>query len=211
MPVIDLKRVYGIIRIDSYEKDVFTLSDQKTLINIAHLASLAASNAKLYRLKLELAVTDSLTGLKTHAFYKEHLIKMIADNDSFCVIFIDVDDFKQINDTYGHVVGDKVLINISKKMKDANADVTARYGGEEFALIKKGLTVKQGVELAEKIRKNVENLNIAIRRRKLKVTVSAGVAVYPESGRSAESIMSKVDHAMYSAKKRGKNCVEAVL
>ena len=211
VPIMDIERVYGIIRIDSVYKNIFTLSDQKSLVNIAHLAGLAINNARLYSLKLKLAVTDSLTGLKTHAFFKDSLDKLIQNKKKFCIIFIDVDDFKRVNDTYGHVVGDKVLIYISKKINDIQADITARYGGEEFSLIIKNINLETGVKTAENIRKSIESLHIVIRRKKVNITVSIGVAVYPKSAASAETIMRKVDHAMYMAKNKGKNRIEAVL
>ncbi|WP_419656103.1 GGDEF domain-containing protein [Desulfosarcina variabilis] len=121
------------------------------------------------------------------------------------LIMMDIDDFKQVNDSYGHPEGDRVLSEISTLiLKTArDLDICSRYGGEEFAVILPQTGHQEALRLAERIRKRVENRF----KKDLNVTISLGVATCPRVAKSAEALVSKADKALFQSKKRGKNRV----
>jgi two-component system cell cycle response regulator len=127
----------------------------------------------------------------------------------FTLILLDIDDFKAINDTYGHQRGDSVLVELAARVKGGirDIDVLARYGGEEFALILPETDADGGRRLGEKIRALVEGAPFA-GPEPIAVTVSEGVACFPEHGPDGRSLESAADAAMYLAKAQGKNRVK---
>jgi diguanylate cyclase (GGDEF)-like protein len=131
----------------------------------------------------------------------------------FSLLFLDVDNFKKINDTFGHAAGDKVLERVAELLRSGDhavrrSDFVARYGGEEFCLLLpetagSGATVK-----AERIRASIERLpHVREGNAALPVTVSVGIASYPTHGSEVESLLQAADAAQYTAKRNGKNCV----
>jgi len=162
----------------------------------------------------QLSITDGLTRLHNHRFFQEQLAREIARADraggSLTLVLIDIDNFKQLNDRYGHAVGDAVLCEVAKVMTRIvrEADVLARYGGEEFALIPGQTDLEGAVGLAEKIRVAIAQSVVAIddcgRRSTASVTVSIGVAEYEGDSRG---LFNAADRALYRAKESGKDCV----
>ncbi len=156
----------------------------------------------------KLAITDSLTGLfnRRHAFdiLKKEKSKADRGVNRFCILLIDIDNFKRINDTYGHDVGDEVLIRIAKifRNKLRNYDVVARWGGEEFLIILPNIDSEGARISAERIRKSIEELDV----NGVKTTISIGVTCY-NPGESLNEIIKRADEALYEAKKLGKNKV----
>ena len=129
-------------------------------------------------------------------------------------IMLDIDHFKKVNDTYGHLSGDVVLKIVAKiiKEKTRDSDFVARYGGEEFAIILTETSLKDGVVVAEKIRQAIESKTIKISNNtSVKVTVSCGIAtVDPQTVKSAEELIDKADKALYKAKKDGRNKIAVI-
>ncbi len=209
-PLMSHDKILGIIRIDSESEDMFTVSDQIFLANIANLSSLYINNAKLYHLTNKLSITDGLTGLYTHSYFKEILKDKIENKVPFCLLLLDVDDFKKINDHYGHTIGDQVLIKVAEIIKTIVSDngIAARYGGEEFAIITNSKTMTQGLKTAETLRKNISETSISIRRNLISVTTSIGITHYPDTIGNQDDLMKLVDNALYKAKRNGKNRVE---
>jgi two-component system cell cycle response regulator len=127
------------------------------------------------------------------------------------LLLADVDDFKMVNDTYGHGIGDTVLQAVAAVLRQAvrEIDVCIRYGGEEFAVVLPHADTEAVLVVAERIRAMVAGVPIATAVEPIKtLTISIGVATYPVHGRSAEQLMEIADAALYRAKRRGKNCVE---
>ncbi len=153
-----------------------------------------------------MAITDPLTGLfnRRHAFNILKKEKSKADRgiSSFCIVLIDIDNFKNINDTYGHDIGDEVLINIASFLKKnlRAYDVVARWGGEEFLVILPNINIKGAAISAERIRKAIEKMDIS----GIKTTVSLGVTCY-KPVESLNKTIKRADEALYEAKKQGKN------
>ncbi len=161
----------------------------------------------------EMAIIDELTGIFNRRGILDLLKREVARSERFnlplSIAMVDVDDFKRINDTFGHVTGDKVLKAVALIMKSAirRIDMLGRYGGEEFLIIFPNTPKDNARVAAEKLRKEVESHKFKYRDQEFRVTISLGVAEYTY-GDSVEVLISKADEALYKAKRAGKNRVE---
>ena len=160
-----------------------------------------------------LSITDGLTGLHNRKHLMDTLVAEIKrsrrQKHQFAVLMIDIDHFKKYNDTFGHLAGDDVLRKMASVFKTSvrDCDYTARYGGEEFLVILPETGAEEAVVAAERLRSQVENEKIGGDGSPKSVTVSVGVASYPEDGEDPESIVNAADTALYKAKTRGRNRV----
>jgi len=206
-------RFLGMVRLESAMPLRFTLDDSRILRNVCDLGVVVLERANLFKKAQALAITDSLTGLFVKDYFfqslKEQIDRIPTSQESLSVIMLDIDNFKKINDVYGHMVGDIVLQKLAKILVDSlgKNDIVARFGGEEFIILIKNKTREEVLISAEKIRKTVEGDSIIFRQRKIKFTVSLGAAFYPDDGSTYLELVSKVDSLMYKAKKKGKNRV----
>jgi diguanylate cyclase (GGDEF)-like protein len=161
----------------------------------------------------ELSITDSLTGLYNRKHLMETLDNEVARSKrhkhDFSVLVVDIDHFKEYNDTYGHLAGDEVLSRLASVFKKSvrSCDYVARYGGEEFIIVLPEIAPQDGVQAAERIRKKVVKEKFASDGEPIKVTVSVGVASYPKDGDDPQAIIRHADVALYNAKETGRNCV----
>ncbi len=163
-----------------------------------------------------LARTDGLTGLTNVRTFKEYLAVEHARchryGGSYAIIMLDADHFKNYNDTNGHQAGDDLLKRLAGTIQRncRKTDYPARYGGEEFVVMCSAVGSDQAIHLAERIRKEIESSAFPFRERQPKgiVSVSAGVACYPQNGSTAEDILKKADEALYRAKEKGRNQVQ---
>ncbi|MEB3187113.1 MAG: sensor domain-containing diguanylate cyclase [bacterium] len=179
-----------------------------------HLSKLEAVS-RLYVDAQKRAVTDGLTGLTTHLHFQEQLAKRFYESRRFgqplSLVLLDVDHFKRINDTFGHLMGDEVLREISRTVQDqARAcDTVARYGGEEIAMILPQTDLDGACILAERLREAVGNLTFreGTGERSFDVTVSVGVAQLVAADQNGEDLVDRADKALYQAKRRGRNRV----
>jgi len=173
----------------------------------------AMAKAKLYRELDKRSRTDGLTGLSRRGPFEERLREEVARARSFrttfSILMIDIDHFKNLNDTFGHQVGDEVLKTVSQRLHEGlyETDVIARYGGEEFVCLlprsqPAGLKVK-----ADRIRERVGSEAFVIGLEAVNVTISIGIAHFPHDGDSPEAVLAAADRAMYAAKAAGRNCV----
>ncbi len=183
------------------------------LESFANQFSIALQNANLYRKQAEMANKDGLTSLYNHAYFQNRLDILLKENSMMPIslIFMDIDDFKKVNDYYGHLIGDKVLKELSGLLQKytRDGDLVARYGGEEFAIILPGTPEKEAIELAKRLNNCIANNRILLDDNKpLIVTVSVGVTEYREEW-TKEYFIDKVDQLLYLAKDNGKNRVEA--
>lgn len=157
----------------------------------------------------EIALKDGLTQLLDVSTFRTKLDTEIKRYNRYgsdmSLIMMDIDDFKQINDYWGHLAGDRVLCDISKLLLQSarDLDICSRYGGEEFAVILPQTGDQEAMRLAERIRKRVEDYF----KGELPVTISLGVATCPLNAKSAEALISKADMALYKSKRNGKNKV----
>lgn len=168
---------------------------------------------QLYEKVQELSIMDGLT----EVYLRRHLMERLTEEVdraerlklTFSIGMVDVDHFKNCNDKYGHLVGDAVLNKIASRLKKSvrEVDMIARYGGEEFCLVLPETTKDLAVSVGERIRKGVEEEDIKAFDEELKMTVSVGIATYPEDGTRIETLLEKADTALYKAKRRGRNKV----
>lgn len=156
---------------------------------------------------------DGLTSLFNRQYFKEVLTQSIAtakryDND-ISMLFIDIDDFKQINDTHGHSTGDEVIQLVAQAIQGSkrDSDVAARFGGEEFVLMMPHTEGIKGYVCAERIRKRVEQIETGTPDNPIRVTVSIGLASFPQNCKSAAELIKRADSALYLAKGAGKNTI----
>ena len=161
----------------------------------------------------EISITDSLTKLYNRKHLMETLDKEVSRSQrhshSFSLLVIDIDHFKKYNDTYGHLAGDEALRRLASVFKECirSSDYAARYGGEEFIIMLPEIGPEQGVEAAERIRHKVAEEIFNSDGESIKVTISVGVASFPENGEDAESVIRNADAALYEAKELGRNRV----
>jgi diguanylate cyclase (GGDEF)-like protein len=161
------------------------------------------------------SMLDGLTSLYNHTYINQHLFRQIkhsqATEESLSVIMVDIDYFKKINDTYGHQIGDKVIVKIASTLENTvsklnieNA-IAGRYGGEEFTIIIPTYNKEQATDLAEELRKKIEALEWNIDE--LKLTISCGVKEY--AGETSNEVLKEADLLLYKAKHNGRNRVES--
>jgi diguanylate cyclase (GGDEF)-like protein len=170
-------------------------------------AALEKSNEQLRCELLESSLRDPLTGLFNRRFLSETL--SLEDRRGFAIVMFDIDHFKKLNDLYGHSTGDAVLESVAKLLTELSrrGDVVCRYGGEEFTLVMRGASLKDGYEQTEKMRMACAKLRLlSIDGRTLApVTMSAGVAAFPDNGEAGCSVLDEADRALYRAKRAGRN------
>ncbi|MCR9107192.1 MAG: GGDEF domain-containing protein [Gammaproteobacteria bacterium] len=166
---------------------------------------LQASNAELAHLSCH----DQLTGLPNRRFYDERValaLQRSADqNHVTALLFLDLNDFKSINDTHGHGAGDKVLMTVARRLQDnlRETDLIARLGGDEFAAVLEDIrSPEEAARIADKISQSIEQ-PVMIRHQALHFSASIGIAVFPADGRQIRELEDQADRAMYYAKKRG--------
>jgi len=139
---------------------------------------------------------------------KEEFVRSVRSNQPLGIVILDVDFFKKINDTYGHLVGDRVLVSVSEIAKEAmrEGDIFLRYGGEEFAAILPGASASDTRMISERIRRYIEDLEVAHNSQKIKVTASLGGASFPEfDAVDYLNLMERADKNLYKAKESGRN------
>lgn len=183
-------------------KQRFQRKDVEILQILINFIDLCLENAKLY----DKANHDFLTGLYTRNYFHEYLSKNSIKSSS--ILLLDIDFFKKINDTYGHLIGDKVLYKVSAICKEniRREDIAVRYGGEEFIILLENATDSISQLVAERIRKKIEQIK-QIDNLTLSFTVSIGIATYKKN-QSPIELIQQADSALYKAKFSGRNQVQ---
>ena len=215
MPLMIQNNIVGIIYLNDFVPRQCPASQRKLLPILGSFASMSIDNARLHERTRELACTDGLTGLHNHSQFKknfsEELIRARRYQKPLALIMLDIDDFKQFNDLYGHPVGDKILIVVAGILADTvrDCDNTYRYGGEEFIAILPEAELAEALTAAERIRERIARETISLLDSHVQhtITVSVGVAVYPRDNQSFDGLLKIVDDLLYAAKRQGKNKV----
>lgn len=176
-------------------------------IKRALLRGIGLMQEKLGRLNLQ-AQTDHLTGLLNRRAMEEALELMRASQQAFAIIALDIDHFKRVNDTFGHDAGDQVLAQVTALLRQCSraGDLACRVGGEEFVLLLPGASIKAATEVGERFRQAVEHTPMPPAGT---ITVSLGIAAWPQSAAQIDQALKKADELMYQAKQRGRNRVVA--
>jgi diguanylate cyclase (GGDEF)-like protein len=216
VPLINNERVFGIleaVREDDVSR-AFSKSDVALLDALAlPIASALANSVRIAEAE-RLSQTDDLTKLHNARYLRQYLTNEIKRarryNSSVASIFLDLDDFKRINDLHGHLVGSHVLMEMAAVILASvrDTDAVARYGGDEFVVVLPETNMEQAVRVASRLREKTEQHEFTGGRRlKLKLTASFGVAAFPEHAQSPQQLVASADTAMYEAKAAHKNCI----
>ena len=214
VPLETSERFLGILRLESAHAARFEVDDLRLLSICGDIAHLALENALYLGHMQELSQTDPLTQLALRRYglrrLREEMARVERSGSSLSLLMIDIDHFKQMNDTLGHTAGDVVLQRIAGVLKSffsLPGAVVFRYGGEEFAVGLPDVVKAEAVRLAESLRQALESKDIALRRHKLHTTVSIGVAVFPQDAPDQNELLRLADDALLTAKREGRNRV----
>lgn len=212
VPMIIKDKVKGALSLQCYEKNSYDLKDLTTLKMLSTYIAIALENYFLYKKLKYNSNYDSLTGIFNRGKVIENinLLKQNLDfnKEKYYIAMIDIDNFKKVNDIYGHIAGDKVLKEVSNIIRKSisNEDILGRYGGEEFIAIIKD-EINNYKEIIERIRRNIEELNINVNNKLIKVNSSIGVKNFNLNKMTLEENISLADKSLYEAKNSGKNRV----
>jgi diguanylate cyclase (GGDEF)-like protein len=210
-PLIYRGRLYGLIAIGKPSKDIKNI--KKFLMMISHLSAATMENIHLISEIQHQADVDGLTKLYNITYFHKHLQieidKASRFNRNLTIFLFDIDNFKLYNDLNGHPAGDLVLSALGKFVKEnlRLIDIPARYGGEEFIIMFPETGSELGMQITERMRKQIENINISFPQNKPweRITISGGIATYPLDGKDEKALIKAADVALYNSKKSGKN------
>lgn len=195
----------------------FSEDVKSRLVQFRQGMSLAFNNALTHDRLQRLAALDPLTGVYNRRFglarLHEEFSRAVRATAPLGVMMFDIDHFKKVNDTYGHLAGDRVLVNVAKTARLAmrEGDVLMRYGGEEFLVILPAASKENSRSVGERLRRMVEDTTLAEGDQAVRVTISVGVTSYPELDATDEqALVKRADEALYSAKESGRNRVVVV-
>jgi len=214
VPLLLGERVIGVISIQSYQPNAYSQNEIRLLETIATQATIAIDNARLFQRMEQLATVDSLTGIynrRQFSFLAENEVeRALRYNRQLTLIMMDLDRFKDVNDTFGHKTGDQVLQTICKRCAQAlrKIDIMGRYGGEEFVVILPETSTESAFVLADRLRKTIEDLEILAPKGSIHVTASLGLAALDEQCITLENLLECADKALYDAKQAGRNQVK---
>ena len=213
LPLLSGDEAVGTLTLAARAEKRFGKDVREMLGVIANQVAVGLENGLLYKRMETMATTDGLTGLTNHRTFQDRFAQLldraVRHNLKAAVVLCDVDHFKKVNDTYGHPVGDEVLRRVARVLQEVprKIDLTARYGGEEFAVVLDNADVEQARVVGERIRQEVCKLEIESDKGPFKVTMSLGVAAFPDDGKDRAALIEHADHALYHAKHSGRNQV----
>jgi diguanylate cyclase (GGDEF)-like protein len=205
VPLEGLNGVVGVLAMYQTTRDAFTPDHLRILLAVASKVALSVENALKYQQAESSATTDYLTGLPNARSLFVHLAQEVARcrrmNSSLAVLVCDIDGFKQINDSFGHLEGDKLLREFTTRLKDVSRgyDYVARMGGDEFVISAPGLTPEAAQEKADRLNRAAIESGRHVCGRDL-ITLSVGMAFCPEDGTDVERLLAEADRRMYSMK-----------
>jgi diguanylate cyclase (GGDEF)-like protein len=214
VPLICQDRVVGVLNLaDKMEGDNFDCEDIALIELFSQLVGASIGNIKLFEKIQRQATTDGLTGLANHKTFYEILEKELWRSRRYggqiSLIMVDVDNLKKINDAYGHRAGDKVIREISRKVRECirQIDTAARYGGDEFAVILPNTSLDDATVVAERMVDAVAHSPTTWKKEQIVLSISVGLGQY-DADTNPEDITSRSDQALYIAKQAGKNTVK---
>lgn len=214
VPVATDNSVIALMRIVRSSKPSFSTDELQFLEAIASQTALALEKVKLIAFLENLSITDELTGIANRRHFEWRLAEEIERARRYqyplSALMLDLDHFKQINDTYGHQVGDAVLQQFAQRLKRTlrRTDFLARYGGEEFIILAPQTSSDRALILAERLRRAVDESPMFVSPDlQIHITISIGVAVFPEHAQNGNDLVRAADEALYKAKQTGRNKV----
>ncbi|MBI4866231.1 MAG: diguanylate cyclase [Candidatus Wallbacteria bacterium] len=213
VPLLVENKPIGVINVvNKKDGSEYNDSDLRLLVALASQAARSLENARLY----SETIRESKTGLFVPSYFSARVGDEIANarrfKEEFSLLMIDIDFFKQVNDNYGHMVGDELLIKVAHFILDTardSVDVACRFGGEEFAILLPRTDRAGAITYAERLRRLTESSTADADRNLPAVTISVGIATYPADGQHYASLIEQADRRLYQSKETGRNCVTA--
>lgn len=214
VPMKSRDKIFGVVEVvNKIGGTPFTKDDLRIFENLVEHVTIALLNARLYR-QMELAsITDDLTKLYNSRYCNQKLDDLIKKNrytrNKVSLIFLDVDYFKLVDDSYGHLVGSETLRLIGERIKRAirKKDLAARYGGDEYIVIMPDASKKTAAIVAERIRRAINGEPFYAGKKKFFVSATLGVATFPDDAKIRDHLVGRADRAMYEGKMTGRNKV----
>jgi diguanylate cyclase (GGDEF)-like protein len=206
VPIVTGDRCVGTLTYYSRAVNAFHDRHVRVGLYLANLAALSIERARVHAALEEQAITDGLTGLLNHRAVQDRLEAEISranrEGRPLAVLMIDIDQFKQINDTHGHLTGDRTLQEVSKCLRRSVrlSDHVGRYGGDEFLIVLPGAEQGEALIAAERILRNTSLARVMAGDELVDIQLSVGVAIYPMDGSDSPSLIAAADHSMYAAK-----------
>ena len=204
-------RTSGLIAVGRRRSRVFSERERDLVQLFVNIVAIAVHNARMYREVEHLAISDGLTGVHNYRHFREALASEVSRADryeeTFCLLMMDLDHFKAVNDTVGHQQGDEVLKAVTDALRQCSreSDYIARYGGEEFVMILPRTPLREARVVAERIRSKVREIDAGSPA--LRVSMSIGVAAYPDHSPDMDAVLRSADAALLRAKSSGRNRV----
>jgi len=211
IPLVSFGQILGVLALDSAKPDAFRDRDLQSLESVADICATAIQNAHYVERVKQLAYLDGLTGIFNRRFFELRILEEIERarryGTGMAVIMADIDQFKRLNDEFGHLLGDEVLRQVSSLFHQQvrKIDVVCRYGGEEFGILLTQTQAQHAMSVAEKLRKAVETWQFP--GVPSAVTISAGAAAFPDHGTTRDELVRAADRGLYAAKQGGRNRV----
>ena len=211
IPLISFGHTLGVLTLHSSKVNAFGESELQSLESVADICANSIQNAHYVERVKQLAYLDGLTGIFNRRFFELRIMEEVERarryGTAMAVVMADIDQFKRLNDEFGHLLGDEVLRQVSSIFHQQlrKTDVVCRYGGEEFALLLTQTSAEQAFVVAEKLRKMVEQWQFPGVPRA--ITISAGVAAFPLHGKNRDELVRAADSGLYLAKQAGRNRV----
>jgi diguanylate cyclase (GGDEF)-like protein len=211
IPLVSFGQYLGVLLLDSTDPDAFLPNETQPLESVADICTTGIQNAHYVERVKQLAYLDGLTGIFNRRFFELRIAEEIERARRFgggmAVIMIDIDQFKRLNDEFGHLLGDEVLRQVSSIFHQQlrKIDVVCRYGGEEFAILLSQTNPHHALAVADKLRKTVADWQFPGVARQ--VTISAGTASFPDHGTTRDELVKAADAGLYAAKQSGRNRV----
>ncbi|PLX17122.1 MAG: hypothetical protein C0601_08335 [Candidatus Muiribacterium halophilum] len=215
-PLINDDKILGAMIVGDVDNESEISDYGRMMVTLATLTSMTLTNAALHAKTVELANTDGMTKLYNNRYFSETTASMLKaalkTGEKISMLMTDIDHFKNFNDVYGHQIGDFVLENTAKILKNhaRKKDLAARYGGEEFALIMPKTDTAEAVKIAEELRIKIETKKYEVKGldKPLSVTISIGVSTFPDHARDLKTLVKVADDGLYMAKEGGRNVVK---
>ncbi|HEX2981372.1 MAG TPA: diguanylate cyclase [Anaerolineaceae bacterium] len=210
-PLVMGEHAFGALTIQGNKPGAFHESDLRLLVSFAATAAAVIQNAILHNELQQLAVTDALTNLlNRRGFYnlsEREVERYQRFNHPLTLLMFDIDDFKQVNDTYGHAVGDQVLAKVAEvcQISLRQIDIMGRIGGDEFAVLLPETDLRTAVHIASRMRQHIADLKISSGVTSVSVTISMGIVSANRDSRNIAALLARADEKLYDAKRHGKN------
>jgi diguanylate cyclase (GGDEF)-like protein len=215
IPLISFGQTLGVLTLHSSEKNAFCDFELRSLEAVADICASSIQTAHYVERIRQLSYLDGLTGIFNRRFFEMRIIEEMErarrSGSGMALVIADIDQFKRLNDEFGHLLGDEVLRQVSSLFHQQvrKIDVVCRYGGEEFAILLTNTNAQHAFGVVDKLRRLVEGWNFPGVPRT--VTISAGIAAFPEHGTTRDELVKAADTGLYAAKQSGRNrvCVPA--